>query len=289
MPKVNIDYSNTIFYKIYCKNPDVNDLYIGHTTNFVQRKHMHKQACIKETNPNYHVKLYKFIREHGGWDEWKMEIIGFRDCYDHYEARKIEQQYFEELKATLNSIDPLPKPKPRKWICDVCNISCETENLLHIHKDTKNHIKKMNVILNNDLNKMSNILSQKVAKKFVCNNCNYICNKKSDYSKHLLTTKHKNNCNLITTNDNNSPKTIEYSCDCGKNYKYRQGLHKHKKTCSIYQGNDIIESPSSLNKLESLEKVNNTDKELLIKMLLKNQDIMEKMIEIMPNLGNTNE
>ena len=134
-------------------------------------------------------------------------------------------------------------------------------------------------------------LSPKVAKKFVCNICNYICRKKSDYTKHLLTTKHKNNCNLITTNDNsspNSPKIIGYSCDCGKNYKYRQGLHKHRKTCSIYQGNGIIENPSSLNKLESPEKVSNIDKELLIKMLLKNQDVMEKMIEMMPNLGNTN-
>jgi len=134
-------------------------------------------------------------------------------------------------------------------------------------------------------------LSQKVAKKYVCNNCNYISRKKSDYTKHLLTTKHKNNCNLITTNDNisqKSPKTIEYSCDCGKNYKYRQGLHKHRKTCSIYQDNGVIEKPPSLNKLESPEKVNNIDKELLIKMLLKNQDVMEKMIEMMPNLGNTN-
>ena len=46
MPKVEIDYSNTIFYKIFCKNPEIIDLYVGHTTNFVQRKHGHKQNCI---------------------------------------------------------------------------------------------------------------------------------------------------------------------------------------------------------------------------------------------------
>ena len=43
MPKVDIDYSNTLFYKIYCIDPSINDMYIGHTTNFVQRKHAHKQ------------------------------------------------------------------------------------------------------------------------------------------------------------------------------------------------------------------------------------------------------
>ena len=36
--------------------------------------------------------------------------VGFHECHDHYEARKIEQNYFETLHATLNSIEPLPKP-----------------------------------------------------------------------------------------------------------------------------------------------------------------------------------
>ena len=113
MPVDVIDYSNTVFYKIYCKDPAVKDLYVGHTTNFVQRKYHHKRTCIKENDANHHLKVYKFIREHGGWDNWKMDIIAFQDCYDHYEARKVEQHYYETLKATLNSIEPLPKPKPR--------------------------------------------------------------------------------------------------------------------------------------------------------------------------------
>ena len=32
MPKDSIDYSNTIIYKIYCKNPEIKDIYVGHTT-----------------------------------------------------------------------------------------------------------------------------------------------------------------------------------------------------------------------------------------------------------------
>ena len=46
MPKTDIDYSNTIIYKITCKDPTVNEVYVGHTTNFVQRKYSHKQNCI---------------------------------------------------------------------------------------------------------------------------------------------------------------------------------------------------------------------------------------------------
>jgi hypothetical protein len=89
-------------------NPEITDKYIGHTTDFVKRKYSHKQSC---NNPNNNCKLYNIMRENGGWNNWKMEIIAFHDCENHYEARKREQQYFEEYNATLNSIEPLPKHK----------------------------------------------------------------------------------------------------------------------------------------------------------------------------------
>jgi GIY-YIG catalytic domain len=111
MPKVVIDYSNTIIYKITCKDPNIKDVYVGHTTNFVQRKHAHKNSCSNENSSNYNCKLYQAIRNNGGWNNWNMEIVNFFNCNDHYEARKKEQEYFELLNATLNSIEPMPKPK----------------------------------------------------------------------------------------------------------------------------------------------------------------------------------
>ena len=111
MPKTEIDYSNTIIYKITCKDPSIKDVYVGHTTNFVQRKHAHKQSCINEKSSTYKCKLYKVIRENGGWHNWMMEIVNFFNCADHYEARKKEQEYFKILNATLNSVEPLPLPK----------------------------------------------------------------------------------------------------------------------------------------------------------------------------------
>ena len=72
MPKHEIDYSNTIIYKITCDDSNISDLYVGHTTNFVQRKHAHKQSCINEKSPNYKYKLYEVIRNNGGWENWKM-------------------------------------------------------------------------------------------------------------------------------------------------------------------------------------------------------------------------
>ena len=67
MPKIEIDYSNTIIYKITCKDPNITDVYVGHTTNFVQRKHAHKQSCINNKSSNHKCKLYEVIRNNGGW------------------------------------------------------------------------------------------------------------------------------------------------------------------------------------------------------------------------------
>ena len=94
MPKLEIDYSNTIIYKITCIEPNITDVYVGHTTNFVQRKHAHKQSCTNQNIANYKCKLYEVIRNNGGWKNWKMEIINFYNCHDHYEARKKEHEYF---------------------------------------------------------------------------------------------------------------------------------------------------------------------------------------------------
>jgi hypothetical protein len=148
MSNKSIDYSNTIFYKIYCKDTDVKDIYIGHTTNFVQRKIAHKQSCTHAKYCNHNCKVYSVIRQFGGWDNWNMDIIAFHKCDDKLNALKMEQQYFEEYNATLNSIEPCPKPKPKiilknfpkakvivkekkfsnkprlKHFCDKCNYTC---------------------------------------------------------------------------------------------------------------------------------------------------------------------
>jgi predicted GIY-YIG superfamily endonuclease len=65
MQKAEIDYSNTLFYKIFCKDVSITDLYIGHTTNFVQRKSAHKQSCVNPKSANHNFKLYTVIRENG--------------------------------------------------------------------------------------------------------------------------------------------------------------------------------------------------------------------------------
>ena len=57
--------------------------------------------------------------------------------------------------------------------------------------------------------------------KYTCQTCDFTSSKTGDWSRHLATLKHQNGDSF----------TPRYSCDCGKAYKYRQGLHRHSIKC----------------------------------------------------------
>ena len=66
----------------------------------------------------------------------------------------------------------------------------------------------------------------KTPKEFVCEKCHFKCFKPSDYERHLGTAKHKKQ--HLTTEEQN--KKLE--CICGKKYKERTALYRHKKKCN---------------------------------------------------------
>ena len=130
----------------------------------------------------------------------------------------------------------------------------------------------------------------KNAKKYSCEKCNFICRKESEWNRHIITRKHIKSYAGVTMDAIVTPNiTIpEYVCVCGKIYKYRQGLYKHKIKCYITQGKESPNNELSCSiNTNTNTNTNTDDKELLIKMLLKNQDVMEKLMEIMPQIGNT--
>ena len=96
---------NTFFYKLSCLSPEVPDLYVGHTTNFVRRKHMHKHNSLNINSSKYTGKLYEFIRSNGGWANWSMELVELLKCKDRNAAKQKQQDYIHELRATLNTLD----------------------------------------------------------------------------------------------------------------------------------------------------------------------------------------
>jgi hypothetical protein len=106
MPKQSINYSNTIIYKLVCKDVDVKECYVGQTTNFSKRKAQHKCCCNNSNQKHYDNYLYQFIREHSGWNNWDMIEIEKYNANDKLEVGKRERHWIEQLQATLNKNIP---------------------------------------------------------------------------------------------------------------------------------------------------------------------------------------
>ena len=105
MPRKELDYSKTHFYKIVCKNPEIKEAYVGHTLNFKNRKSGHKRTCYNDKDQvHYNIYLYEFIRDNGGFDNFDMVLINTECCENALEARRREREYIEQLNATLNQI-----------------------------------------------------------------------------------------------------------------------------------------------------------------------------------------
>ena len=102
MPRLPIDYSNTVIYKIVCNDLSITDCYVGHTTDFTRRKQGHKNNCSNEKTKKYNYKVYETIRETGGWNNWSMIEIEKYPCKDSNEATAKEREWFERLDSSLN-------------------------------------------------------------------------------------------------------------------------------------------------------------------------------------------
>ena len=101
MPKKGInDY---VFYKIVCIDGDVELCYVGSTANWKERQRNHKRTGNNENDRYYNTKLYKTIRENGGWENFKMIQIGTAEQLTWRKAEQLEEEYRVELKANMNT------------------------------------------------------------------------------------------------------------------------------------------------------------------------------------------
>ena len=106
MPRLAINYENSVVYKICCKDINISNIYIGSTTNFTMRKSQHKRCCNFSTSKAYNYYVYQIIRENGGWENWDMIEIEKVDC-DNSNALTTRERFFMDLlKADLNICHP---------------------------------------------------------------------------------------------------------------------------------------------------------------------------------------
>jgi hypothetical protein len=100
----------------------------------------------------------------------------------------------------------------------------------------------------------------KNAERYTCETCDFVCSKKSNYTAHLTTSKHKHRTCL---NAGGQTLADKYECDCGKVYAARNSLWYHKKKCTVVQNPPKEEAPQPANQFLKDEIIERLVKELI--------------------------
>jgi hypothetical protein len=149
MPRTMVDYSKSCVYRIAWKDTTY---YVGSTTNFTNRKFQHKYAAKDMKNE---FKLYKFIRDNGGWtDEWCMVLVNeYPDCKTANELHQYERDAYDFYKPELNIYKPALREIEKKYVgekdeksvhqCIPCGYLCCSRSNLVKHFSSKKHINKI--------------------------------------------------------------------------------------------------------------------------------------------------
>jgi hypothetical protein len=90
------DYSKSIIYTIRTRD----GVYVGSTTNFINRKYAHKQNIYDTSDYRSRVKLYNTIRNNNY--EWDMKPYKQFPCENKTQLLIEEERVRQELNADLN-------------------------------------------------------------------------------------------------------------------------------------------------------------------------------------------
>jgi hypothetical protein len=133
-------------------------------------------------------------------------------------------------------------------------------------------------------------------KNFYCVTCDFRSSNKKDYNRHLSTAKHKR----ITMDNKNT--LNQYSCICGKKYKFMSGLCKHRNNCREIKKNlgedkdELSELRNSINIekdnlksmfLQMIETYNNNQLEINKRNHENTMEVVNKVVDALPKMGNT--
>lgn len=126
---------------------------------------------------------------------------------------------------------------------------------------------------------MDDILSSKKFQKFCCEKCDYNTSRKSQYDRHLLTSKHKKET-MSPFSDDIWGQHQNFICNCGKEYKHRQGLWRHEKTCELKKSPKSSTDDNSHPDIQALTN-------LVLEVVKQNNELANKIVDICKT-GQTN-
>ena len=211
---------------------DVNNenIYIGSTTNFIQRKYTHKTSCNNPKSKEHNLKKYIYIRENGGWENWIVLEIEKFPCNDNNELRKREDDLMVEYTNRLNDRRASRSKKEYerdnkehiKKYYEIYNENHKEDNKIY-YENNKEHIKEVHKIYyeNNKehIKEESKIYREnhKEEKKIYREN-------NKEHIKEVKKTYRENNKETIKENSGR-----KITCECGSIIRHAY-MYIHKKS-----------------------------------------------------------
>ena len=122
---------------------------------------------------------------------------------------------------------------------------------------------------------MSTKQSPTPSRIFSCVTCNYTTSNSKDYNKHLLTRKHRKSTILLPEIPINP--CTHFQCICGKIYKERTGLWRHKQKCTKNDDVKTVDEPSV--ETTPQQPSSQVDMMVVLELLKQNQEFKDLLIE----------
>lgn len=208
MPKTS-DYSKSLIYKIeHLDNPEL--VYVGSTVNIIKRRNHHKSDYNNEKSKRHNLKIYRMMRENGGWECFKMVVIKEYPCNTRIELEIEEEKCRKELQATLNTLRcHITKEEKKeiglKYRLENIDVVLEKQRQYRLeNKDVINENQRQKYLENKDIinekqrqtyleNK--DVINENRGQKIKCDICNCSFSKSFIY-RHNKTKKHLKFINL---------------------------------------------------------------------------------------------
>ena len=135
------EFENCSVYEIRCKDPNINEIYIGATKNIKNRIQQHYYNITQKEKKHYPV--YTFIRDNGGWKNWTFVVLETITVENRAELSKRESEYVKLKNPKLNKVIPC------RTIKEYCH-------------DNREHLRQQNALFNiRHREKINNIKKEK--------------------------------------------------------------------------------------------------------------------------------
>ena len=225
------NYRNTVIYKII--HNDGGFVYIGHTTNFEERRKAHRK-CALYGHGKENCFLYQYINKNGGWDDFKMVWIEDSPCDSKKEASAKEQDWidhFRENEMCINVQNAFGPDTKRK---NAYKKKYEQENkeiIAQRHKEWRENNKEYVAQKNKEWRENN---KEYVAQK----NKEWHKNNKEHIKEYILKNRERDRAKEAIRREKNRDQVnayarIKFDCKCGGKYTHA-GISTHKK-CQKHQ------------------------------------------------------